>query len=92
MTQREIEARHAQEDKLIEMAKLLGEVCRDMEPEACSVYSVISKDGQISVYTRDNRIDITAFPDGQVYYTDDWDRMMGRTRKEKNDDTVRADH
>ena len=92
MTYQEFEARHRQEDKLIKLAKRLGEKCRDMEPGDFNVNVCISKDGTVSVYTGDNRIDVTAFPDGQIYYTSDWDRMLGRTRKESNDDTLRADH
>jgi len=92
MTYQDFEARHAQEDKLIELARVLGEACHDMEPGHYNINVAISKDGQISVYTGDNRIDVTAFSDGQTYYTNDWDRMLGRTRKEKNDDTLRADH
>ena len=88
MTQQEFEARHAQEDKLIELAKLIGEVCNDIDPAAGSVNVAISKDGTVSVFTGDNRIDVTAFPDGQIYYTNDWDRMLGRTRKEKDDESV----
>ena len=88
MAQRDFEARHAQEDKLIELAKVLGEVCHDMEPGNFNINVAISRDGQVSVYTGDNRIDVTAFPDGQTYYTNDWDRMLGRTRKEKDDESV----
>ena len=82
MTYQEFEARHRQEDKLIELAKVLGEACRDMEPGDYNINVAISKDGQISVFTDDNRIDVTAFTDGQTYYTTDWDRMLGRNRKE----------
>ncbi len=88
MTYQDFEARHAQEDKLIELAKVLGEVCHDMEPGDFNVNVAISKDGTVSVFTGDNRIDVTAFPDGQTYYTNDWDRMLGRTRKEKDDESV----
>lgn len=91
MTQ-DFEARHAQEDKLIELMKLIREMVADMEPKASSVNVAISKDGTMSLYTGDNRVDVTAFPDGQTYYTSDWDRMLGRTRKETDDDTVRADN
>lgn len=82
MTQQEFEARHAQEDKLVEMARLMSEVCYDMEPGDYNINVAISKNGQISVYTGDNRIDVTAFADGQTYYTNDWDRMLGRPMKE----------
>lgn len=92
MTYQEFEARHAQEDELIELAKRLGEKCRDMVTGDFNINVAISKDGTVSVYTGDNRIDVTAFPDGQIYYTSDWDRMLGRTRKETDDDTLRADH
>ena len=92
MTQQEFDARHAQEDKLIELMKLIREMVTDMEPKATTVNVGISKDGTMSLYTGDNRVDVTAFPDGQIYYTSDWDRMLGRTRKESNDDTLRADH
>lgn len=92
MTQRDFEARHAQEDKLIELAKLMSEVCHDMEPGDFNVNVTIGKTGQISVYTGDNRIDVTRFPEGNTYYTEDWDRILNRTRKEINDDTLRADH
>lgn len=92
MTYQEVEARHAQENKLIELARLIGEVCQDIAPGCHSVNVAISKDGQISVYTGDNRIDVTAFVDGQVYYTEDWDRMLGRSRKENEDESVRTDH
>ncbi len=92
MTQKEFEARHAQEDKLIELARVLGEACHDMEPGDYNINVAIGKDGQISVFTDDNCIDVTAFTDGQTYYTNDWDRILSRTRKEKNDDTLRADH
>lgn len=92
MTYQEFEARHAQEDKLIELAKLLGDVCHDMEPGDYYINVAIGKTGQISVFTSDNRIDVTRFPEGQTYYTEDWDRILNRTRKEINDDTLRADH
>lgn len=92
MTQLDFEARHAQEDKLIELMKLIREMVTDMEPKASTVNVAISKDGTMSLYTGDNRIDVTRFPDGQTYYTNDWDRMLGRIRKESNDDTLRADH
>lgn len=88
MAQQEFEARHTQEDKLIELAKLIGEVCHDMEPGDFNVNVAIGRDGQVSVYTGDNRIDVTAFTDGRTYYTDDWDRMLGRTRKENKDESV----
>lgn len=88
----DVEARHAQEKKLVEMSRLLYDVCKDIIPDTKYVNAHVSKDGQVSVYTDENRIDITMFPDGQIYYTTDWDRMMGRNRKEKNDDTLRADH
>lgn len=92
MTQLDFKARHMQEDNLIVLAKALGDVCHDMEPGDFNVNVFISKDGTVNVYTGDSRIDVTAFPDGQIYYTSDWDRMLGRTRKESNDDTLRADH
>lgn len=88
MTYQEYEARHAQEDKLIELMKLIREMVTDMEQNATTVNVGISKDGTMSLYTGDNRVDVTAFPDGQIYYTSDWDRMLGRIRKESNDDTV----
>lgn len=92
MTYQDVEARHAQEDKLIEMARLMSEVCHDMEPGDYNINVTISKDGTVSVYTGDNLIDVTWFTDGQIYYTDDWNRMLGRIRKERDDDTLRADH
>ena len=88
MTYQEFEARHAQEDKLIELAKRLGEKCHDMEPGDFNVNVCISNDGTVSIYTGDNRINVTTFRDGQTYYTSDWDRMLGRKRKENNDESV----
>lgn len=92
MTYQDVETRHAQEDKLVELMKLIREMVTDMEPKASTVNVAISKDGTMSLYTGDNRVDVTMFRDGQIYYTTDWDRMLGRNRKEKDDDTVRADH
>ncbi len=82
MTQRDFEARHAQEDKLIELMKMFREIVTDMEPGDYYITTSISKNGQISIYTEGNRIDVTWFPDGQTFYTNDWDRMMGRPMKE----------
>ena len=70
------------------LAKVLGEVCHDMEPGDYMINISIGKTGQISVFTEGNRIDVTRFPDGQTYYTNDWDRILNRTRKESNDDTL----
>ena len=70
------------------MCNLLGEMCWDLEPDVDFINATISKNGHASVYTTDNKIDITWFPDGQIYYTTDWDRMMGRTRKETNHESV----
>lgn len=88
MTYQEVEARHAQEKKLVEMTKLLYDVCKDIVPDTKYVNAHVSKEGQVTVYTDENRIDITLFPDGRIYYTTDWDRMMGRNRKENGDESV----
>lgn len=88
MTYQEVDARHAAEKKLLEVCSLLDEMCRDLEPDVEFINVSISKNGQTSLYTSGNEIDVTRFPDGQIYYTTDWDRMLGRTRKETDHESV----
>lgn len=80
--------RQEKENNLIELAKQMREMVLDMEPDAECMGAYIKTSGYILIETYDGRLEVTEFEDGQVLYTTDWDRMMGRTRKETNHESV----
>lgn len=88
MTQKEFEARHAQEDKLIELAKQMREMVLDMEPGIDCVSAYFNASGYIRIETYDGRLEVTEFEDGKVLYTADWDRIMHRDGKETSHESV----